>query len=131
MDSERSTGRPLVEWVVGALSCVVVAALAGFLLYRALSEDTPTVRLSAAVEAVEQSVDGALVRIVLSNSGDATATGVRVRATRRDAASPDMAGEIEFDYVASRAVRRGAFVMTGGALAPEDIALEIVGFVEP
>ena len=128
MGTRHATERPPVEWIVGALSCVVVVALAGFLLYRALSEDTPTPRLSVAVEAVEQGAGGALVRIVLSNGGDATAAGVRVRATRRDDGA---AGEIEFDYVAGRAVRRGAFVVAGGALAPEDVVLEIVGFVEP
>jgi uncharacterized protein (TIGR02588 family) len=118
VSSERKTDRPLVEWVAGALSCVLVVSLAGFLLHRALSEDRLTPRLSAAVEAIEQGARGALVRIVVSNDGDATAAAVRVRATRRD-------------YLAGRAVRRGAFMMPGTALAPEDIDIEIVGFVEP
>jgi uncharacterized protein (TIGR02588 family) len=130
VSSERKTDRPLVEWVAGALSCVLVVSLAGFLLHRALSEDRLTPRLSAAVEAIEQGARGALVRIVVSNDGDATAAAVRVRATRRDDAV-GAASEIEFDYLAGRAVRRGAFMMPGTALAPEDIDIEIVGFVEP
>ena len=125
----KSHDRPMVEWVAGALSCAIVAALVAFLLHRALSQETQAPALSVAVEAVEQVADGALVRIALVNRGDATAATVRVRAVRRD--EPGTAREIEFDYIAGHAVRRGAFAFAGAPPAPEEIEIGIVGFVEP
>lgn len=123
--------RPAVEWIAGALSCALVVALIAFLFYRAVSEDAPTPDLSVTIEGIEQAAGGTIVRIAVANSGDAAASAVTVHAARRDAPEGDAGRQIEFDYVAGHAVRRGAFVFPDAAIAPGDLEVEIGGFVEP
>lgn len=125
------TARPAVEWIVGALSCVMVVTLIAFLLYQALFHDGRPPDLSIVIEAVEQTGSGTVVRVAVANAGDEAAAGVRVYAARTDAPDHQMRNEIEFDYVAGHAVRRGAFVFRDATIRPDSLDVEIGGFVEP
>lgn len=128
---EREARRPAVEWIVGALSCVAVAALVVFLLDRAMFHDARPPDLSVAIEAIERGADGAMVSIAVRNDGDEAAAGVRVRAGRVAGGDGEADGEIELDYVAGHAVRRGTFVFADAAIAEDGLRIRIVGFIEP
>lgn len=128
-NGKSETARPAVEWIVGVLSCIAVAILIGFLFHQALFRDARPPDLSVVVEAVERTRNGTLVRIAVRNGGDEAAAAVVVRIA---GANDGIGGsEIEFDYVAGHAVRRGTFVFAGTGLAPEDIEAAVSGFVEP
>ena len=131
MSRKSAPARPAVEWVVGIFSALLLVALIAFLLDRALSADGRPPRLSVAIEGIERTQGGTVVWIVLANDGDGTAAAVRVQAARKDARGDDARREIEFDYVASQAVRRGAFLFADAQISASDLDVEVVSFVEP
>lgn len=122
-----STRRPLVEWMVGIAAALVVAALIGYLLQRAIFEEATAARLAVTLESVEATDQGHLLRISLTNLGDTAAAAVVVSATPED---PAMRRQITFDQIAPRSTRRGAFVLAA-PLRPEEITLAIDGYTEP
>ena len=128
---QSGTARPAVEWITGALSCLMVVTLIAFLLFQALFRDARPPDLSVVVEGVERTENSTMVWIAVANGGDDTAAAVTVQATRKGASDPGAQREIEFDYVAGHAVRRGAFVFPDAEIRPDDLDVEIGGFVEP
>jgi uncharacterized protein (TIGR02588 family) len=128
--SDEGNGRPALEWIVGILSAMAVCAIIGFLAYEAMFGDTQPPALIATVDGLENVEGGTLVFVALANRGDQAAAGVIVEATigTGDAA---VSRELTFDYVPSRAVERGAFMIEQGEVAARDVRLTVHGFVEP
>ncbi|MDN2583828.1 hypothetical protein [Aquibium sp. ELW1220] len=123
--------RPNIEWVFGMLSALLVAGLAGFLAYQAaFGEDRPP-DLAATIERLERSGNGTLVMVVVANHGDAAAADVGLEAVVTAGGTIAMRKEIRFDYVAARAIRRGAFVVEGQDVEAGDVALRVHGYAEP
>jgi uncharacterized protein (TIGR02588 family) len=121
-------GRPVVEWILGGISAIVVSGLIAFLAYKAWLGDNSPPRLVVSVDKIEQMGNGALVTISVTNNGDEAASAVVVVATTTE---DEPQKNIELDYIAAHAVRRGAFVFDRTGLSENDITLEISGFVEP
>ena len=119
-------GRPALEWVVGAVSAVLVSCLVLYLGYQAAFGDDRPAELLVSVEQVRHGDGTTTVKVAVSNRGDEAAAAVAVLATGADA-SPR---RIELDYVASHATRRAAFVFPG-TVAVEDVTVEIGGYAEP
>ena len=110
-DHQRS--RPTLEWAFGIVSGLLVTALAGFLAYEAaFGEDRPPV-LTATIERLERSANGTLVMVAIANHGDAAAADVGLEAVVTTGGTVVLRKDIRFDYVAARAIRRGAFVVEG------------------
>lgn len=128
---QPAAARPVIEWIAGAISALVIVALVAFLVHRALFRDAVPPQLSATIEKIERIEGGTLVTVAVANGGDEAAAGVRVHASRRDAGRDAMLRQIEFDYVAGHAVRRGAFLFPDAQLAPGDLEIRIGGFIEP
>lgn len=125
------SGRPALEWIVGIISAVLVFAVITFLGYDALFGDTRPPDLVVTIDRLEQVESGTLVVVALANRGDQAAAEITVEATVNvDGANPRRK-EIRFDYVASHAVRRGAFVVEDPAIDAADVRLTIHGFVNP
>jgi len=123
--------RPYIEWVFGMISALLVAGLAGFLAYQAaFGEDRPP-DLAASIERLERSGTGTLVMVMVVNHGDEAAADVGVEAVVASAGTDAIRKEIRFDYVAARAIRRGAFVVESPDVEAADIALRVHGYTEP
>ncbi|MEO9341196.1 hypothetical protein ABFT80_27785 [Mesorhizobium sp. SB112] len=121
-------GRPVIEWVLGGISAIVVSGLIVFLAYEALFGDNSPPRLVVSVDRIEQIGNGTLVTVSVSNDGDEAASAVMVVAST---SGDERQKTIELDYIAAHAVRRGAFIFDTTSLSENDIRLEIGGFVEP
>ncbi|MCV0397235.1 MAG: hypothetical protein K5872_14845 [Rhizobiaceae bacterium] len=130
-EGKDRNGRPVLEWIVGVTSAIVVCAIVAFLAYEALFGDMRPPDLAATIDRVEEVGDGTLVVIAVSNRGDQAAAEVVVEATL-EGGDPEASGkEVRFDYVASHAVRRGAFVIEGQAVKGGDVRLQVHGYAEP
>jgi uncharacterized protein (TIGR02588 family) len=128
-DHQRS--RPTLEWAFGIVSAVLVASLAGFLAYEAaFGEDRPP-DLTATIERLERSANGTLVMVAIANHGDAAAADVGLEAVVTTGGTVALRKDIRFDYVAARAIRRGAFVVEGQDVETGDVTLEVHGYTEP
>lgn len=123
--------RPALEWVLGAFSAIVVLGILAFLTFEALFGDAQPPELVAAIDRMETVEGGTLVVVILSNRGDQAAAEIAVEATVEGDGPEWAPKEIRFDYVASHAVRRGAFVMEKPAVAAKDVRLRVQGYVEP
>lgn len=126
MATQPAPARPAVEWIFGIASAILVAALALFLAYEALFSPAGPPQLSATVESIEHLAGATVVNVAVFNRGGETASAVTVAAAAEgNGASPK---EIQFDYVAPGAVRRGAFVFAGQA---GPVRIEVQGFTDP
>lgn len=129
-DNDPEPSRPIIEWVFGAVSAAIVAAVIAFLGHGALFGEGKPPDLVATMERLEKVGDGTLVVVAVANRGDSAASDVGVRAIVTGAGEA-AAREIRFDYIAARASRRGAFVIEGKDVGKDDLRLAIHGFVEP
>jgi len=123
-------GRPAIEWVVGAVSAILVACLILYLGYQALFGETRPPDLLPTVERIDQFNNGTVVMLAVANRGDEAAAAVTVFASASDASGRALRKQIEFDYIAAHAVRRGAFVFPG-PISSDALDLEIGGYTEP
>lgn len=123
--------RPALEWIVGFASALVVSAFVAFLAYEALFGDTRPPDLVATIDRLERLESGTLVVIALANRGGHAAADITVEATVNVNGTGSARKEIRFDYVASHAVRRGAFVLEEPAVAAQDVRLGVHGYVQP
>jgi len=124
-------GRPMIEWIFGGVSALVVAGVIGFLAFEALFGDSAPPHLQASVEKLERVQDHTLVFITVANGGDRAAAGVAVEALVQRPGAEAERQEISFDYVAAHSVRRGAFVVKDQQIGDSNIVLTIHGYVEP
>lgn len=131
MSKTVSNQRPALEWIVGGLSSIVVCGIVLFLGYQALLGDARPPDLSVTIDRVEQVEDGSLIVVAISNRGDQAASDVGVEAIFGGSGPDQVTKEIRFDFVASRSVRRGAFVVKAPAVDARDVRLVIHGYVEP
>lgn len=130
-DSKDRNGRPTLEWIVGVVSAIVVVGILAFLSYEALFGDARPPDLVATIDRAETVEGGTLVVVTLSNRGDQAAAEIAVEASVEGDGPKRPPKEIRFDYVASHAVRRGAFVIEGPAVTAGDVRLRVHGYVEP
>jgi len=140
MADERRTEKPKtphkeaphpLEWVIGALSGIMVAALVAYLGYRAISTDRRPPVFDLAVEEIE-SVGGAFhIAISATNNGDETAADLVVSATLTDGEQLIETGEIQFDYLPAGSTRRGAFVFRNDPARTGQLRLSVLGYSEP
>jgi uncharacterized protein (TIGR02588 family) len=128
---DKEPGKPVIEWIVGAISAVLVACLVFFLTYEATVAETKPALLVAKIERLDTVENGTLVVVMVTNHGDEAAAQVGIQAMLARADQQPAAKAIEFDYIAGHAVRRGAFVFEERDISPAEIRVNVQGFTEP
>lgn len=123
-------GRPAIEWVVGAVSAILVGCLILYLGYQALFGQTRPPDLVTTVERIDKLNNGTVIMVAVANRGDEAAAAVTVFASASDASGRALRKQIEFDYIAAHAVRRGAFVFPG-PISSDAVDVDIGGYTEP
>lgn len=128
MDVEKKGRcRPAVEWTFAALSGVLVLCLVSFLAHEAMSGGIRPAELVVSIDDVEQLDSGVMIMVTVANRGDKAAAAVTVNASLAEATAPDK--QIEFDYIAAHAVRRGAFLFPR-SVEPAALGIQIGGYTE-
>lgn len=100
--------RPVAEWAFAVLSGVLVLGLVAFLGREAVVGGTRSADIVVSIDKIEQVHSGTVVMVTVANRGDKAAASVTVNASLASSSAPDK--QIEFDYIAAHAVRRGAFL---------------------
>lgn len=124
--AQAHPGHPL-EWVLGALSALLVLGLAAFLAVEGLTGTggTPALRFGDIRILERGDTHGLLVQ--LHNDGPATAAQVEVTA-RRDGDPLLRHGTL--DYVPAHS-RRDITFLFDRPVAPAEVELSILGYVDP
>lgn len=125
LNQKKAQRRPLIEWIIGAISGILTLALLGFLLVRGIVREPQGPELSVSVTSLEFQAEGFAARIELVNGGDAAASAISVEGTLPSGAS----SAIEFDYIAGGATRRGTLQFTD--TDPAGLKLRVTGHVDP
>ncbi len=118
------------EWVVAAISTLLLLGMIGVLLYEAIFHDDLGPAIQITVEQVVPVPPGFRVDFVAENSGDATAAGVLVEGTVTLPDGTKAAGEATLDYVPAQSARRGGIFLTED---PREHPFELLprGFTQP
>jgi uncharacterized protein (TIGR02588 family) len=95
------------EWVVAALSAVVVLGAIGAMLYQAFTTDDAPPDVTIAVEDIRDLGGGYLVEFSARNGGGSTAAGLAVEGTLEADTGEVETATATLDYVPARASRGG------------------------
>lgn len=106
---ESPSETPLYEWVIAALSALLVAGVVGFLLYDALVLPPGPARITVAADTVIPVQEGYLVRYTARNEGRSTATAVQIEGALREAGREVERAAATIDYLPPQATRTGGF----------------------
>ena len=133
MSKSNEAGRteiPALEWLLGSIGALMVAAAIGFLAWSGSvnADSPPDIRVE--VERVLEQRNGWLVRIRAFNEGGSAAAEVTVGG---DLATPDgtvESAELRLDYLPSLSDRRGGLFITRDPRA-HDLKVRALGYAEP
>lgn len=97
----------ILEWVVFAVSLILVMGVIGYLSYDAatLGNNQPDIQVS--LGASEQRTQGFVIPVTIRNTGDETAEGVRVEVQLKLNGADAETGELEFPFVPRGGQREG------------------------
>lgn len=101
---------PLIEWLVGGASALLVAAMLGFIVYQAVTANGSTPILAVEVLGIEPTPTGFRVAFRARNEGGATAAQVTVEGTVRAGEATLETSEVTLDYVPPGSGRTGALL---------------------
>ncbi|WP_127752312.1 hypothetical protein [Devosia sp. 1566] len=119
----------LIEWILAALSALVILGLASFLLVEALTKTGSHPELTLRLDAVRQTSDGFVADVTVLNLGHATAAEVGIEGTvgsGQDAVS----GSVTLDYAPAQSQSPVALVFDR-PVTPETLALRVLGYRDP
>lgn len=110
------------EWVVSALSAVLVLGAIGFMLHEALSRPPSPPEIVIESTTVTENATGYVVEFRARNRGKTTAQGLVVEAVlKRDTSTLEKA-QVTIDYLPSEATREAGFFFSND---PREHTLEI------
>lgn len=105
-------GTSPLEWLVAALSALLVLGTIAFLLHAALGSPATPPRITIQVDSVVRAGPGWLVEFRARNDGETTAAGLVVEGELRAGTGPVEKSQVTIDYVPARGVRRGGLFFT-------------------
>ena len=129
VSSAASGGRHPVEWVVGALSGLLVVALFAYLAWSAFANGDGPPRFRTAVERVTHGTDGFHALVAVANDGGQTAADVAVAGTL-SAGGGEETGGFRIDYLPAGSTRRGTLVFRSDP-RQGGVRIAITGYSEP
>ncbi|RCS25112.1 TIGR02588 family protein [Phyllobacterium salinisoli] len=119
-----------VEWIVGAISMLIISGLLGFLLYDAIFAPSEPPRFTYDIGKTKRTDGTFRIPVAITNRGTETAAGVHLRGTLERNGAVVETSEIEFDYVPRNSMRDGVLFFS----ADPDTAhlrLMVVGYDNP
>jgi uncharacterized protein (TIGR02588 family) len=103
---------PLLEWLVGALSLLLVLGVAGFLLNDAFRSPPSPPRITFEVDSIVRAGRGYLVELRARNAGRTTAAGVEIEGELLgDTGTVETTG-VTIDYVPAEGVTAAGLFFT-------------------
>lgn len=111
-----------LEWLVGAVSGLLVAGLVGYLVWEGLSAGRTPPRLSVRAEPAP----GGELRFTIRNDGGQTATAVALSLRLEDGGER----RLVVDYVPGHSEASGGFVLPDG-VAADTARMTVEGYLDP
>lgn len=129
-NGSEAGGTPMLEWVVGGVSAVLVLGMLAFIVVEGMIRDERPPDLRAVADSVVPVSAGHLLLFTIHNEGGETAAQVQVSGTLLQGTDTVEESEAMFDYVPIGARRHGAMQFQR-ALEGMEVELRVTGFSEP
>lgn len=129
-DGHRRGGAPLSEWVVAAVSTLLVLGMLVYLLSEGFRRPERPPSLSIRTDSIVDAPAGYLVMITLRNDGGETASNVLVHAEVVEAGGETEESEVTVDYVPVGATRSASLHFTNDP-RQHPLTVRISGFMPP
>ena len=95
------------EWVVAAISTVLVLGAIGFMLYEALSEPASPPKITVQVDTIITTPTGYIVEFTAQNRGQTTAQGLQIEGELKSDTGTVQTSSVTLDYVPQEASSQG------------------------
>lgn len=105
-----TAGTSTLEWIIAALSTLVVAATIAFLLSQAADEKEPVPLIEVRAESIVPYEQGYIVELTVYNSGRSTAAQLVIEGTLLHGDSAVQTSTATIDYLPARSLRRAALI---------------------
>lgn len=127
--SEQS-GTPLLEWIVGGISGLLVLAILAFIVIEGLVREDHPPDLRVVADSVVPVAAGYLLLFTIHNDGGETAAQVQISGALRQGGANVEESQAVFDYVPIAARNHGALQFQHDPREME-VELRVTGFAEP
>lgn len=129
-DLDVVPGLRLVQWLLAALSLVIVAGTIGFLVWQGAAVRNGPPLLTVRADRTIPQEGGWLVEFTAANRGGAAAAQVRVEGRLEAGARPAESSSVVLDYVPAKSERRGGLYFSSDP-GQDRLSLRIHGYAEP
>lgn len=127
---EQSAGTTFWEWIIAAVGLILVAATIGLTVYRATTEEKTPPKLEVIVDSIEPSGDGFLVRFLVKNTGNQTASAVAIEGELKNDGETTETSSATLTYSPAHSERRGGLYFTR-QLDLSNLQIRATGYEEP
>ncbi len=118
-----------LEWTVFWAGTALLAIVAGYLTYAAVTTGKGPPRLAVSIGAVEEAPGGFAVPVTVANTGDTTAESVGIE-VRHGNGADDERGELTFAFVPQGSTRRG-WITFQRRPDPLRLRARVLGYEQP
>ena len=129
-EHRRKSHTPVSEWIFAGVGLILVVGVVGFLMYQAVTENPSSPDVTVQVESVITLRSGYLVKIKITNHGDATAAGLIVEGELRKGEEQIELSRTEIDYAPAHAEKRGGLFFSQDPRRGE-LRVRALGYEEP
>lgn len=106
-EEEQEERTSVWEWIVAAISTVIVLGAIGFMLYEALSEPASPPKITIQVDSIVTTSSGYIVEFTAENRGQTTAQGLQIEGQLKSDTGTVQTSSVTIDYVPQEARRAG------------------------
>lgn len=119
-----------LEWAIGGVSALLVLAMSGFILYRALTTTGGEPDLRVAAQEVHAAGEGFRVGFIAFNRGGGTAAGVTIEGRLEDDGEIVETSRVTIDYVPAQSEQRGGLFFSRDP-RQHRLRIEAAGYTRP
>ena len=129
-EDEHSAANERIEWIVAAISAVIVLALFGFILFEAVTKtgDTPDIHFE--IERGVAMSDGFALEVTAHNDGHVTVAGVQIEAEADLGGGESEVSSVTVDYLPAESGTEVGLVFSQ-EVDPERVRLRVLGYTYP
>lgn len=120
-----------LEWIVFAVSLVLVVSTLGYLIYDGATFGDAPPRIELALGTPQPQLNHFLVPVSVTNRGEQTAEGVHIEVLTMRGGKEQESGEFEIAFLPRHSSRKGWVTFQTDPRTAEQIQARVLGFEKP
>lgn len=120
-----------LEWIVFAVSLVLVVSMLGYLVYDAATSGNAPPSIELQLGTPQPQLDHFLVPVSVTNRGGETAEGVHIEVVTMHGGKEQESGEFEIAFLPRHSTREGWVTFKTDPRTVEQMKARVLGFEKP